>query len=814
MTFTRLAFVPLLAVACAAAFASSPAARVDLGTFGAVAARQDGRTIEPLRWTAPSGEQPQTYAEYLALHPPRPARFSTPLHVSAEPARGGEALTILVESELYPQIEPSLAAYIADLEAEGHSVILVSLSGGSPGEVRNFVQGRYADGGTGVLLVGDIPAAWMEVSGASTPCDLFYMDVDGYWADGNGDGVYDYHIGGPGDEGPEMFVARLYTSSLTYGGEADLVNDYLAKAHAYRTGALQQNWGSLEYVDEDWYSMDVAQDLAYGNCVERHDGGWHTTAAGYLDRLSVGRHFVQVCAHSYSGGHHFGMWPTEAVGYANTYIYSPNAREATLRVGADDGVLAHLNGENVLTANRFGGWTVDQFQALVSLDQGWNQLLCKISQRDGSYCFSARITDADGEPFPDLHYQLDDPQVHDAQPIFITRWLLNGLHRGEYYDFYDFLDMNWLGVDEATLNPQAGEVNGGKVWTEHGAGGSYVDFTPYDTDRYGVMYAFVRIHAPADTSCRLRLGYDDGVRVWLNGEVVLTDNRKGSYVQDMTEVEVTLHEGENRLLLKVSQHRDEHGASARFASAEGVWLPDLSYDPAPSVNFIGEWLLSTPFHSDDQSTLLFEDYLEGESTIRPSRGDPGWHAFAGYACPLDLGNHYNGDGGWIFSSTIQQHDPPALFYNLFACGPGFFTDSNYLAGAYIFNTTWGLITIASARSGSMLYFDDFMQPLGAGETMGAAFRDWFDAQAPFSQWEREWYYGLILNGDPLLTLDIPGDVNGDGSVGQEDLGVLLAAYGTTAGDPAYVAAADVNGDGSVSQPDLGILLSHYGYTRP
>ena len=42
-----------------------------------------------------------------------------------------------------------------------------------------------------------------------------------------------------------------------------------------------------------------------------------------------------------------------------------------------------------------------------------------------------------------------------------------------------------------------------------------------------------------------------------------------------------------------------------------------------------------------------------------------------------------------------------LFYNLFCCGPGLFTDSDYLAGWYIFDqqpdaTNFGLTAVASA----------------------------------------------------------------------------------------------------------------------
>lgn len=56
----------------------------------------------------------------------------------------------------------------------------------------------------------------------------------------------------------------------------------------------------------------------------------------------------------------------------------------------------------------------------------------------------------------------------------------------------------------------------------------------------------------------------------------------------------------------------------------------------------------------------------------------------------------------------------------------------------------------------------------------------------------------------------PGDTDGDGAIAQDDLGVLLAAFGTSAGDPNFNAGADFNYDGVIDQADLGILLAAYG----
>ena len=52
--------------------------------------------------------------------------------------------------------------------------------------------------------------------------------------------------------------------------------------------------------------------------------------------------------------------------------------------------------------------------------------------------------------------------------------------------------------------------------------------------------------------------------------------------------------------------------------------------------------------------------------------------------------------------------------------------------------------------------------------------------------------------------DCPGDLDGDGSVGGSDLGLMLSAWGTE--DP----AADFDGDGNVGGGDLGLLLSYWG----
>jgi hypothetical protein len=719
---------------------------------------QDGRLMKKLEWTSPNGELPGTYLEYAQSHPIVPARFIPVVDNAGLSYDENHTLSILVDADLYPSITNSVDQYLDDLLIEGYCVSLDTLSGGFPEEIKTWVLQQYDAGSRGVVFVGDITAAWAEIGDEVFPCDLFYMDLDGSWVDTNDDGVYDEHTAGDGDMDPEIYVGRIDAYTLDYDTEATMVNEYLEKVHAYRVGALVQPWRGLEYVEEDWYDMDVFLRDVYGAAVARFDSGFDTTAMDYLTQLSLGQHFVQVCAHSYSGGHHFGTRPTESAAYAHVYVYSPTTRLAQLKVGSNDGNKIWVNNVVVLENDRYGSWQKDRYNANISLIAGWNTLLCKISQKDSDYLFSVQLTDMDNQVFDDLIYQVNNPAYYPRESDYIRSWLLNGFHQDISDNFWEYLTTNYLGTDEATVNPSEGEEMGGHLWTEYDSGNPYINMGTYCNNAdYGACYAFTRIYAEDVQPCQLWLGYDDGARIWLNGEEILYDNRYGGFEADMQKINITLQAGENRLLIKISEWMGDHGFSTRLSMPDGSPVDGLIYDPQPTpISYIGTWLINGPYYNQDRLTRLSTDYLGDEATITPSIGDSApvgtWERGIGEGCPFNLGSFFD-HGDWVFSSTIQEHDPPVLFYNLFSCGPGRFTDTDYLAGSYIFNTTYGLITVASAKSGSMLNFDDFYLPLSENNSIGQAFQHWFTAQAPYVAWEQEWYYGMVICGDPTLVVN-------------------------------------------------------------
>jgi alpha-glucosidase (family GH31 glycosyl hydrolase) len=115
---------------------------------------------------------------------------------------------------------------------------------------------------------------------------------------------------------------------------------------------------------------------------------------GYVDMMSTD-------AGEYNAG--FG------VGYARCRVWSPEARQARVEMGAEGSARLWVNGDEVLS---FGDIALTQVhEPTVRLRQGWNELLLKVavnhrypwSGRD--FGFNFRLTDMSGQPMEDVLYQ-------------------------------------------------------------------------------------------------------------------------------------------------------------------------------------------------------------------------------------------------------------------------------------------------------------------------------------------------------------------------------------------------------------------------
>jgi hypothetical protein len=721
------------------------------------------QNVTRLRWAGPPGTEPGSYEDFIREHDLLVVPPLTIREVYRTPAKTlDNHLLIAVEESLYPLIATGLGGYVSDLEDEGYTVTVVldTAFGGTPLEFRDYLSAVYDSVGlVGALLIGDLPVPWHESTWddgvyENYPCDYFFMDLDGVWLDNDTNGIYDLHSG---DRLPEIWVGRMVASPLS-GSEADYVNSLLAKIASYRDGTLAQPQRGLTFIDDDWsYWETCGMDSIYPSGVKVSNDHQTTVADTYAIELGTGYETIQVCAHSWPGGHAFSSRPCDCASYAHAYIESDSSRDCQLQISGQDGFKVWLNGSLILTdANGTQGYEVDLVSA--TLNQGINSLLVKVAQDKSEYRFKARFTDTAGNLIPGLSYHLEDPGDPDRHAPYITAWLTNGFH--PWSNFWTALMYNFLG-GEADIDAYEGLVSGGKTWTLWDIGSGFLDFsTIYDDMDVGAVYAFTHVYSDSAQSLTLWLGTYSGAKIWLNGAVVYYDNTYHGFEPDAQEVTLNLVGGWNRLLVKISVW---YGAqlSGRIGYSQKLAAEGLAYDPAPTTSdFIHGWLMNGYYKNQNPATRLTQDYLGGEASVQPGEGDSTgsflWKPGYGSGNWFDLEEYYSEDGGEISSSDIETIDPDGFLYNLFACSAARYTESNYIAGRYAFADTYGLSTIGSTKTGSMLYFEGFYEELGNGQCVGKALQEWFRKQGQdgFYNWEVCWYYGLVLIGDPTLRVNI------------------------------------------------------------
>lgn len=104
--------------------------------------------------------------------------------------------------------------------------------------------------------------------------------------------------------------------------------------------------------------------------------------------------------------------------YALTYIYSPDEQSVQFRLGSDDGIAVWLNNEKVWDNPAKRPASVDNDVVDVTLKEGWNTLLVKVSQDWGGWGFYFRVTDASGGPVKNIIF---DPLKDEKRTESIRR---------------------------------------------------------------------------------------------------------------------------------------------------------------------------------------------------------------------------------------------------------------------------------------------------------------------------------------------------------------------------------------------------------
>jgi len=93
-----------------------------------------------------------------------------------------------------------------------------------------------------------------------------------------------------------------------------------------------------------------------------------------------------------------------------------------------------------------------------------------------------------------------------------------------------------------------------------------------------VAYLRAQVWSPKEQKAQLELGSDDGVKVWLNDQVVHANNVIRPAAPGQDTAQVTLKEGWNPLLVKLTQGGGQWALAVRFRSPGGGKLEGLKVE--------------------------------------------------------------------------------------------------------------------------------------------------------------------------------------------------------------------------------------------
>ena len=258
------------------------------------------------------GDTRESYAIYKSMRLRTPFSHSRVLTLKDFSINASvDKVLVIVNSSIYSQLSDKINRYSYDIHyVYGGEVIMETVTGGDHTDIKNLILTNQTNL-NGVVLIGDIPAAWFEISNdhdeygyASWPCDLYYMDVNGTWSDINNNGIYDSHSG---YVQPEIFVGRISTANMgTLLSEKAGLERYLDKNHKFWIGHTDVNKKfGLSYTDKDWvndynnfktsirelYGTTKYDSVSFGNPL--------FGKTDYLSRLRNDRYeFIQLACHA------------------------------------------------------------------------------------------------------------------------------------------------------------------------------------------------------------------------------------------------------------------------------------------------------------------------------------------------------------------------------------------------------------------------------------------------------------------------------------------------------------------------------------
>jgi HEAT repeat protein len=126
------------------------------------------------------------------------------------------------------------------------------------------------------------------------------------------------------------------------------------------------------------------------------------------------------------------------------------------------------------------------------------------------------------------------------------------------------------------------------TWREIRANGNKVDFANFyeptngNIVEHAFVYALGYVYSPVERKVKLAMGSDDGIRAWVNDELVFSHHIHRAAKMDEDITDATLRAGWNKVLLKLENNTADWQFFFRVADEKLSPIPDLKFATQPT----------------------------------------------------------------------------------------------------------------------------------------------------------------------------------------------------------------------------------------
>jgi hypothetical protein len=279
------------------------------------------------------------------------------------------------------------------------------------------------------------------------------------------------------------------------------------------------------------------------------------------------------------------------VAYAVCWIKPLGRRRATLATGSDDGIKVWINRRLVLDKAVHREAIPADDKTPVTLEADWQEVLVKVDNRFGTWAFYLDLLDPAGKPLrgPRLQVSTVPPTAVAAKPLaegktFIKDWLIvgpfmvgGGGHRRMFPPERDAMHL------QREYDGPKGKIR----WKAYHSPADRIDLLKAcslraEDSRGVVAYAGCWVKSDRDRLAILATGSDDGIKVWINGNLKLDKAVQRSAEPNSERTPVHLTAGWNEVRVKIDNEDREWAFYLEMLEpTTGKALPGVQYSITP-----------------------------------------------------------------------------------------------------------------------------------------------------------------------------------------------------------------------------------------